>query len=132
MKYLKTSDEKCIGCYNCVSICSNLYFKEDDPEKSCIEVFPIEQKEDSYKLSVCNQCGTCVEECPGEALYVNKFGIVMLNKKPCSGCGICVEICPTANMHMLPEGDLPFKCNTCGACARECPAEALEIITQEN
>ena len=129
MKYLKIYEEKCIGCYTCGSVCSKLYFKEDDPGKSCIEVFPLEEA-DSYRLSVCNQCGACIEECPVEALFVNKFGVVMLNKKLCSGCGVCVANCPTENFRMFPEGDLPFKCNVCGACVRECPADALEVVTE--
>jgi carbon-monoxide dehydrogenase iron sulfur subunit len=131
MKYLKTHDEKCIGCNTCVLVCSRLFFKEDDPGKSCIQVFPLPEP-DSFRLSVCNQCGTCVEVCPTDALSINKQGVVMLNKKLCSGCYVCVDNCPTKNMRTYSEGVIPFKCTACGACARECPAEALEIVTEEN
>jgi ferredoxin len=129
MKYLKTYDERCIGCSTCVTVCSNLWFKEDDPVKSCIEMIKGEDA-DSFHLRVCNQCGTCIEECPAEALSKNKFGVVMLNKKLCSGCYVCVQNCPTDNFRTYPEGDIPFKCIACGACAKECPAEALEIVTE--
>jgi len=130
MKVLKTYEEKCIGCSTCVTACSNLYFKEDDPEKSCIELFP--QGKDNFKLSVCNQCGTCVEACPAEALSITKQGVVMINKKLCSGCYVCVDACPTNNMRMHPEVILPFKCIACGLCARECPADALEVVKEDN
>ena len=130
MKYLKTHDDKCIGCNTCVSVCSNLYFKEDNPDKSSIKVFP--QGADDFKLSACNQCGACVEDCPAEALVQNKLGVVMLKKNLCSGCFVCVTNCPTQNMYSYPEGEIPFKCNACGACARECPADALEVITEVN
>lgn len=130
MKYLQTYDEKCIGCNTCVSVCSNLYFKEDSAEKSCIEVFP--QGSDHFKLGVCNQCGTCVESCPTDALSINKQGVVMLNKKLCSGCYVCVDACPTGNMRTYPDGEIPFKCIACGLCARECPAEALEVVKKDN
>lgn len=129
MKYLKTYDEKCIGCNTCVTACSMLFFKEDDPAKSCIEV--IAQGKENFKLSACNQCGSCVDVCPTDALSINKFGVVMMNKKLCSGCYVCVEICPTNNFRTYPEGDMPFKCIACGACARECPADALEIVKEE-
>jgi Fe-S-cluster-containing hydrogenase component 2 len=29
MKYLHTYEEKCNGCNTCMSVCSQLYFKED-------------------------------------------------------------------------------------------------------
>lgn len=127
MKVLKTYDEECIGCNTCVTTCSQLFFKEDNPEKSCIEVFPLGNED--FKLSVCNQCGVCVEECPAEALSINKLGVVMLNKKLCSGCMVCVANCPTNNMRVFAQALTPFKCTACGACARECPAEALEVVT---
>ena len=128
MKYLKTYDEKCIGCNTCITACSMLFFKEDNPEKSSIEVFP--RGNDEFAISVCSQCGTCVEICPTEALSVNKQGVVMINKKLCSGCMVCVEHCPTDNLRTFDDAVMPFKCTACGACAKECPAEALEIVVE--
>ena len=129
MKYLKTYPEKCIGCNTCVDVCSNLYFKEVSDEKSCIEVY--DKGEGNFDLSVCNQCQTCVAECPTMALTVNKFGVVMVSKSLCIGCYACVAICPTDNMRTYLEGIVPFKCIACGACARECPADAIEIVTED-
>ncbi len=130
MKILETYEEKCIGCTNCVTACAQLYFKEDVPEKSCIEIFP--EKNDHYRISVCNQCGTCVEACPTEALSINKFGVVMLKKSLCNECHACVEACPTDNMRLFEGAGIPFKCIACGACARECPADALAVIKKDN
>ncbi|MCP4214444.1 MAG: 4Fe-4S dicluster domain-containing protein [bacterium] len=129
MKYLKTYDEKCIGCYTCEKVCSELYFKEDSKEKSCVVV--LDGETEGYKLSVCNQCGTCVSECPTLALKVNKLGVVMVNKKLCIGCYACVAVCPTDNMRVRDDGMVPFKCIACGACAKECPADAMEIVKEE-
>jgi anaerobic carbon-monoxide dehydrogenase iron sulfur subunit len=128
MKFLKTYDERCIGCDTCMTVCSKLFFKEDNPEKSCVEVFA--HGKETFKLSVCNQCGTCVDACPVEALSINKLGVIVLNKKICTSCYACVEACPTDNLHNPGNNGVPFKCIACGACARECPAEALEIVTQ--
>ena len=129
MKYLKTYDDKCIGCGTCMSVCSQLYFKEDSPDKSRVRVTDADE---GFHIRVCNQCGNCVEVCPADALTINKQGVVMLNKSRCIGCLACVSACPISVMWHNP-GDLnPFKCIACGACAKECPADALEIVTEEN
>ncbi len=128
MKYLKTDSEKCIGCNTCMSVCSRLYFKEDDPEKSCIRVIAAA---DGYQLTVCNQCRRCVQECPTLALTVNKQGVVMLNKALCINCLACVAACPTGVMRLYAGGLAPFKCIACGACAKECPADALAVVVEE-
>ena len=107
MKVLKTYEEKCIGCSTCVTACSNLYFKEDDPEKSCIELFP--QGNDIFKLSVCNQCGTCVEACPAEALSMGADDVPEVDMDRCFGCGVCATGCPSEAIALeeRPEAEAP-------------------------
>ena len=39
MKYLEVYNDKCIGCNTCMSACSKLYFKEDNFDKSRIQVY---------------------------------------------------------------------------------------------
>ncbi len=129
MKYLKTIIQKCIGCNICMGVCSKLYFKEDNTDKSSIRVEA--SGESNYALSVCNQCQTCVAECPTQALTANKQGVVMLNKSLCINCLACVAICPTQTMYLSKGGSTPFKCIACGSCAKECPADALEIALKE-
>ncbi len=128
IKHLETYEEKCIGCNNCMVVCANLYFKENDEEKSCIR---ISEKDGGFSINVCNQCGICVAECPTEALTVNSQGVVMLNKNLCIGCYACVAICPTNSMRRYPGMVVPFKCIACGACPKECPTEAIEIVSKE-
>lgn len=129
-KYLKTYDEKCTGCNTCMTVCSTLFFKEDNYEKSCIQVKA--KDDDNFLLSVCNQCQICVPECQTLALTVNAKGVVMLNKKLCIGCYACVAICPTDNMMTIKDAVVPFKCIACGSCAKECPTGAIEIVEEEN
>lgn len=130
MKYLETYEEKCIGCNTCMSVCSKLYFKEDNHERSRIRV--VEKGDDQFQLNVCNQCQTCVAECPTMAITVNKLGVVMVNKNLCIGCLACVAVCPTNTMMLYKDEQPPFKCIACGACARECPADALAVVTKED
>ena len=82
IKYLKTHDEKCVGCMGCSSACSQMYFKEDNPAKSRIQVNGIGKG--AFHLIACNQeCRKCVQECPTQALAVSKTGVVAFNKALC-------------------------------------------------
>ncbi len=128
-KYLKTYEEKCTGCNTCMTVCSTLFFKEDNYEKSCIQV--VKNEKGGFLLPVCDQCEICVAECQTLALTVNKKGVVMLNKSLCIGCYACVAICPTDTMMTYHNLIVPFKCTACGACAKECPSGALEIVEEE-
>lgn len=130
MKYLKTFDEKCVGCGACMETCSTAFFKENNPEKSAVRVR--ETAEKKYKISVCNQkCRLCVDECPVIALTLSSQGVVLLNKKLCVGCMACVAVCPINAMMRYNSGINPFKCIACGACAKKCPENALLIVNEE-
>ncbi len=129
MKYLKTYPEKCTACGTCMSVCSNLFFKEDNPERSCIRINVNAEKK--IVMTVCNQeCRKCVDECPAGALTVNPKGVVMLNKNNCVGCLACVAACPINAMMWKKNDKNPFKCIACGACARQCPTKAIEIVEE--
>ena len=131
MKYLKTYEDRCIGCNRCMSVCSMTFFKVDDPAKSAIQVVP--KDDGGFKLVVCNQSyRNCVAECPTQAITINKLGVVMINKKLCISCFSCVAVCPIGAMMRHDGGLYPFKCVACGACAKECPVDALEIVQEEN
>jgi anaerobic carbon-monoxide dehydrogenase iron sulfur subunit len=129
MKYLRTFPEKCNGCNACMSACSLLYFKEDNREKSAIQVTEAGNK--SWALNACNQCLACLPECPTLALTVNKQGVVMLNKALCINCLACVAVCPSGSMMTWKGGLSPFKCIACDACVKACPTAALKIEVKE-
>jgi carbon-monoxide dehydrogenase iron sulfur subunit len=130
IKYLKTMDEKCVGCMSCASACSQLYFKEDNPAKSRIQVNGTGKN--SFHLIACDQeCRKCVQECPTQALFVSKAGVVTLNKSLCVGCLACVAVCPIEAMRYYPADKNPFKCIACGTCVKACPKEAILIAEKE-
>lgn len=41
----------------------------------------------------CIACGTCIGECPLEA--ISEGDIYSINPDICSDCGTCAEVCPT-------------------------------------
>ena len=41
----------------------------------------------------CIACGTCIDECPVEA--ISEGDIYTINSELCTDCGSCAEACPT-------------------------------------
>lgn len=114
----------CMACLECVRACSNAFYKEFDPDKSCIQI--VDRK--GAKPMTCVQCGKCAAACEHGAITQNPKGVYMINKKLCVGCGKCVAACPFGVM-VMPEGaSSPTKCIACGICAKVCPMEILEIV----
>ncbi len=130
IKYLAVNDEKCVGCMTCTAVCSTLYFKDNNPAKSRIQVQ--EKGSGGYHLVVCDQeCMACVRECPSKAIKSAKSGALIIDEKKCVGCLACVAVCPIGAMRWYPGHPVSFKCVACGACAKACPKQALEIRTKE-
>ena len=48
----------------------------------------------------CVSCGTCVEECPEEAISLDDEEIAVVNKEKCTECKTCVEACPSEAISM--------------------------------
>ena len=117
----------CMACLECVRACSTAFYKEFDPDKSCIQIV---EKNGAVKPNVCIQCGKCAKVCEAGASSQNpKTGVYLINKKLCTGCGKCAEVCPF--QVMVPpavSGANASKCIACGICVKACPMEILEII----
>lgn len=108
--------------------CSKTWFKENNPALSRIQVT---EEGEGYALNACNQCGTCIDICPVQALSRDKAGVVRLDQDKCVGCLMCVGFCPTKSLfYYAPKQAEPFKCIACGLCAKTCPVEALELVQE--
>ena len=48
-----------------------------------------------YQISKnkCVGCGTCVDECPVDAVYL-KSGVATIEQEECVSCGDCLDLCP--------------------------------------
>lgn len=116
---------ECMACLECVRACSQSFYKEFDPGKSCIK---ITDKKGAAKPMTCVQCGKCAKACEFGAITQNPKGVYMINKKKCTGCGKCVEACPFGVM-VKPEGaPVSSKCIACGICVKACVMDILEIV----
>lgn len=125
MKIVKTKPKLCNGCGECMTACSKILYKVEDPEKSAIRVKEKAEKPGSYEIFVCNHCGECIPVCNTEALYQVRNGAVRLEDKKCVGCYICVGFCPNNAMFTHQDINEPIKCIACGACTRVCPTGAI-------
>ncbi|MDG6219021.1 MAG: 4Fe-4S binding protein [Candidatus Thermoplasmatota archaeon] len=125
-KVLTFYPSKCKGCYECEKACSQVHFKTDEGgEKSAIRIL---KEKNSFKMSVCDQRGLCLDMCPVGALTRKKNGVVWLDKNTCIGCQACVGFCPIQAMRKSDARIEPFKCISCGSCVRACPEHALELV----
>ena len=62
---------ECMACLGCVSACSEAFYKEFDPDKSCIRIV---EKNGVVKPAMCVQCGKCARTCEHGAIKQNAKG----------------------------------------------------------
>lgn len=48
----------------------------------------------AYKISkdMCTACGTCIDECPVEA--ISPGDVYVIDASVCVDCGSCADVCP--------------------------------------
>lgn len=118
--------EKCTGCRLCSIACSGSRIGVFSDTMANIGVTSHYKGDELVtRARLCDQCGTCISVCPGEALSLTE-GFVALDQDKCTSCGLCVESCPQKVIFMWE--DHPVLCNLCGNdpwCIKMCAKEAL-------
>ncbi|MBR5248294.1 MAG: RnfABCDGE type electron transport complex subunit B [Lachnospiraceae bacterium] len=94
--------------------------------------------------SGCLGYGTCVKECPFDAIHIVN-GIAVVDDDKCKACGKCVAVCPKQLIGLVPKsskirvacsstdkGPVAMKlcdvaCIGCGICVKNCPNEAIGV-----
>jgi len=52
----------------------------------------------AYKIGDdCTACGTCIDECPVEA--ISEGDIYVIDPDLCTDCGACADVCPVEAIH---------------------------------
>ena len=55
------------------------------------------------KLEICNGCGSCVEQCPPDAVEMFGEGPAIVRPADCTYCALCETICPQDAISMAYE-----------------------------
>jgi Fe-S-cluster-containing hydrogenase component 2 len=123
---LALAADRCSGCRACELVCALENFQALNPKKAALRVtgqFPAPGR---YAVAYCDQCGTCAEVCPTNAIQQGADGTYIISAEDCIGCGICVDECPKQVMYRHDDhGYVPIKCTLCGKCLTYCPTGAL-------
>lgn len=130
MRSLIALSEFCTGCQRCVIACSYTHTKTFTPSKSRIWITRMRRKVDY--ITICNQCGICINSCPFNALKRDlKTGAVIVDEMKCTGCGFCVNACPWGAIIIDVDKRKALKCDLCGGdpiCVKVCPENALRFL----
>lgn len=115
----------CTGCSICELVCSFTKFRVFNPRLSMIKIIYNYELGKVEGLSVCTQCGECVDRCPYGALKRSN-GMIHLDYTICTGCLSCVQVC-RYNAITVVDGK-PYRCDLCSGepqCIRYCVRGAL-------
>ena len=80
----------CYCCHCCCTLLTSLKYLPEDAVSSLVRLKGLRMAVDREG---CIRCGTCAEECHGEAIFIEGDEVVHDESK-CKGCGRCVSVCP--------------------------------------
>ncbi len=93
----------------------------------------------------CLGLGTCVSNCPFDAMEMSPEGLPLIDPDKCTGCGKCETVCPKQVIAMMPLGShVRINCNSkdkgpvakkacsaacigCTLCVKQCPYGAVKM-----
>jgi len=120
--------DRCMGCEECIEACAR--------EHGGIALNYIVPVKKLYFMPIrCAHCADapCLRVCPTDAIAMNEFGAIVIQKEKCIGCGFCLLVCPFGVPRTGPDGKM-MKCELCSdklrngeipACVESCPTDAL-------
>ena len=116
----------CSGCGVCRQVCTLENFREVNPAKALLKIRGRFPSPGDYRIHICDQCGTCAEVCPADAIQPVE-GVYLVDEEACISCMECVAACPNGVMIEHPDRETPVKCILCAKCAELCPRQALIV-----
>lgn len=62
------------------------------------------RKKKAYISRECVACGSCIKNCPFQAISVYKGLYTVIEEEKCIGCGKCERICPASVISLIQGG----------------------------
>jgi len=126
--------ELCRDCQICALACSLWHEGRCGPVLARLAVVK-DMAAYTFDIRVCQQCATpaCLAACPGDAMYRDARGVVIIRDAECTRCGACAEACPFDAILGGAEIDRYLKCDLCAGrdegplCVALCPVGALAM-----
>ncbi len=141
----KKAKKKMVARVLCNGCTSNVTEKTELKVDDCLGAHELMKDVDSKDCSYgCLGYGSCVQECPFEAISIVD-GIAVVDREKCRGCTLCVKVCPRNIIEMIPyEQNIIVDCSnkdkgkdvrevckvgctSCQMCVRACPFWAMEF-----
>lgn len=131
-----------IHCNGCKNNSSDKYIYEGIDDCICANILLNGPKSCEYG---CLGLGTCVKNCPFDAIKIGDNNLPIIDREKCSGCGKCQSVCPKKVIQMALENSIvAVDCNNkekgakakkscnvpcigCGLCAKKCEHGAIKI-----
>ena len=99
-----------------------------DLHKTCVKECPTKSiRIVNKKAFSCVTCGKCMDVCPTDAIFKNRYGGYIVDKEKCIGCAICEKNCPVSAVKMVKYKDKEVPdglCAMCNVCRDVCPTGA--------
>ena len=85
----------------------------------------------AYKITdACVACGTCIGECPVEAISAGDIYVIDPDK--CISCGRCEERCRAQCVKVVSRYVDASRCVMCFDCVADCPTGAIRYQRNRN
>lgn len=146
--FIMADSQKCIGCKACEVACVMSHNGEQHvltPTRFQPRITVIKNRTRRNAVT-CHHCedAPCLRSCPNGAISQTKDS-VQVDQSKCIGCKSCMVACPFGTMQIVltPATDgrvkaSAHKCDLCAtreagpACVENCPADALQVVTQQS
>lgn len=146
-RFIRVDSQKCIGCKACEVACV-MSHNEEQHVLNASQFVPritVVKMNNQRGAATCHHCedAPCARSCPNGAIRHDNDAI-LVNQAKCIGCKSCVVACPFGTMQIVltPANDgrvkaSAHKCDLCHerpagpACVENCPADALQLMTNQ-
>ncbi|MTZ81890.1 formate-dependent uric acid utilization protein AegA [Citrobacter sp. JL978] len=147
-RFIMVNSQQCLGCHACEVACVMAHNGEQHvlSQRHFQPRITVIKHQQQRSAVTCHHCedAPCARSCPNGAISHDNDS-VQVNPKKCIGCKSCVVACPFGTMQIVltpvAKGKVKataHKCDLCQgreqgpACVENCPAQALQLVTENS